>query len=384
MYFTDSFDSGDLSKTGDGFSWLPYNNTTVQDGSLLFNYGVNGNYTAEQRFTLGGYYQEVWCRFRLFIPVNYFHHTQPGATNNKWLINLWDGAYESPHLAMNPNVWAKQDGSGVSEGTMFVWSPVTGYDRHHWQEWPDNQVVRVQDRGKWVEVLCHFGYATAANNDGIAQIWTRTEGEDARQLLNITNGPWHVPGAPGFNNGYLFGSTNSDFTEQTIIRVKDFTISDTPLSLGSHTMAVKTAISLGFGYAQFKEQAAMCKSEITALRNLSASGALNGEKLLKFQVWLRRTINYMQQRIDMPGIQAFARNEENDPAYNFDADAAAMQAVLGSLLQWIYDNIPKDVNGYQLLVTQADANTDPAWRTFTAAQTASLRTQIDAALATLE
>lgn len=230
--FFDDFATNDLSKTENGFLWSPPTNTTVENNALHFNYNVLGNPSSEQRFSLGGYYSEVWCRYRLYVPANYFHiENAPSPSNNKGFLTLWDDDYENPKVSMSVNFWANTGNNGDSEGTMFVWLPTIPFDYHYYAEWPDNKCIRQSDVGKWMTVLLHYKYATSANNDGVAQVWAKTDGEATRTLMDKTNGPWYVASAPGFNSGYIFGSTNSDFSGETILVVDDIYFSTTELTI---------------------------------------------------------------------------------------------------------------------------------------------------------
>ena len=244
IIFQDDFESCGLTKTQNGFTWLSGRRTTVntanpKNGScaleLAYQAAPSGSDSfAEHRFYLGGNYPDIWMKYDLFIPANYCHRTQSSSTNNKGFINMWEGEYTANDgVAMNPNFWA--DGTCQSTTSMFVSArrstdPFFNNGGHHYsKEFLDRYSIRTSDRGKWMEVITHYKYATSAKNDGMVQIWLTPQGESQRQILNMTQGNWYVAGARGFDNGYLLGWANSGFTEQTKFYIDNIVFSTTPI-----------------------------------------------------------------------------------------------------------------------------------------------------------
>ena len=81
-----------------------------------------------------------------------------------------------------------------------------------------------------------------------------------------------------------------------------------------------------------------------------------------------------------PGLAQYAKDAENDQAYDVAAEFAAMQAAIASALAWMDANVPTNVT--------AKAPADWGEGTiisneFTPAQTAGLRTQLAAVEATI-
>lgn len=242
IIFQDDFESCGRTKTQNGFTWLSGTRTTVntanpKNGScaleLAYQASPSGSDSfAEQRFYLGANYPDIWVKYDLFIPANYCHRTQSSSTNNKGFVDMWEGQYTANvGVAMNPNFWA--DGTCQSTNSMFVSAPRStdpffNKGGHHYsKEFLDRYSIRTSDRGKWMEVITHYKYATAAKNDGMVQIWLTPQGESQRQILNMTQGNWYVAGARGFDNGYLLGWANSGFTEQTKFYIDNIVFSTT-------------------------------------------------------------------------------------------------------------------------------------------------------------
>lgn len=233
VLFSDGFESGNLSHTEGGVSWSTSVSTAVVTDrprtgsySLRFNFAAvppGEDCTAEQRFSLGGNYPEIWCEYDLYIPENYYHRSDPPSSNNKGFLYLWSGDYGTPSgPGLGPNFWPAT--GGTSSGSQYAWGP--GIDKHFWDSMPN--AIEAADRGKWVKIICHYKYASVANNDGVSEIWKVRDGTRYK-IMDIQNGDWYVPGQPGFSVGYLFGWANSGFDEQTRLYVDNLIFSTEPL-----------------------------------------------------------------------------------------------------------------------------------------------------------
>lgn len=229
IIFQDDFESGDLSKRQNNFSWASSRATTVSSDraksgsrSLKFTFEAvpsGQDSFSEQRFELGGNYPELWVRYDLFVPSNYFHRNDPPSANNKGFLYLWSGDYGRPDgPGMGPNFWPNSD--GTSFASHYVWGP--GLDKHYNHQMP--KAIEAADRGKWIRIVAHYKYASSANNDGVAEIWKTRDGV-TEKILNIQNGAWYIPGQPGFNRGYLLGWANSGFAEETTFYIDNITFS---------------------------------------------------------------------------------------------------------------------------------------------------------------
>ena len=255
VIFQDDFESCNLSKTQNGFIWkgstrAAVNSVNPKGGrcALEFTYQAapdGSDSFSEQRFYLGAHYPDIWMKYDLFIPANYCHRTQTSSTNNKGFVDMWEGLYTAnAGVAMNPNFWA--DGNCQSTTSMFVSAPQSTdpfFNRggHHYSsEFLDRYSIRTSDRGKWMEVIIHYKYATAAKNDGVVHIWLTSQGQNRRQTLNMTQGSWYVAGALGFDNGYLLGWANSGFAQETKFYIDNIIFSTDPIGMGLDAPPVVT------------------------------------------------------------------------------------------------------------------------------------------------
>ena len=230
-FFSDVFSSGDLSHVENGCRWTDQANTRVitspnGTSALEFTFPTgtsDGDAWAEQRFSLGGNYPELWMSYDLYIPQNYVHRN--GGGNNKAFSYFWSGDYGAltgPLLATN--FWP--DGNGGSRLSQWMRTPTFG-GRHLWADdpvWIDSHGIISSDLGQWMHVVVHAKYATEANNDGVYEIW-----KNGAKLIGITNGDWYVPNAQGFDQGYLLGWANSGFDVETKLYIDNIKFSAQPL-----------------------------------------------------------------------------------------------------------------------------------------------------------
>ena len=77
--------------------------------------------------------------------------------------------------------------------------------------------------GKWTEVIIHTKFASAANNDGVVEVWKN--GKLEHGVYNVRN---HSSTGPnGVDKGYLLGWANTGFQNTTIIYIDDCVFSNT-------------------------------------------------------------------------------------------------------------------------------------------------------------
>lgn len=234
VFFRDGFESGDLSTAAGGFTWgesvsAAVNDVSAGSGShsleLVYSAGADGEDSfAEQRFSLGSNYDDIWIRYSLYVPDNYRHRSQASigeSDNNKGFLYLWSDDYGSPSgPGMGPNLWPNDDESSAS---FYYWGP--GLDRHLGVI---PEAIVAEDRGQWVTVTMHYRYASEGAADGVAEIW-KERGGVVEKICDVQDGDWYVAGQPGFDRGYIFGWANSGFDDETSLRVDDFVASTSPL-----------------------------------------------------------------------------------------------------------------------------------------------------------
>lgn len=233
VIFKDGFESGNLSHTENGFRWSAATRVTSEfahtgsySARFRFKAGLDGeDASAEQRFNLGGNYPEIWIKYDIYVPPNYYHRSQSSSANNKGLVTLWNGDYGRPIQFLGFEQWPTSDGS-----SRISYHPIPGRDMGH--KFPGAMFVdRATDLGKWVEWIIHFKVASEANNDGVIRVWKRTEGQERQQVINVNNLNNYVSSGNYFSQGYLLGWSNSGFSEETIMYIDNIIFSTEPIGM---------------------------------------------------------------------------------------------------------------------------------------------------------
>jgi hypothetical protein len=185
--------------------------THTADG-LRFRFDAVRDAWAEQRLSLPNML-DVWMRFDILIPANYFHPSPAGVSNNnKFFIAIWGGDYGDPSTpGMDINLWPKS--TGESEGTVYFFPPF----QHDWSAIP-NAIVKA-DYGKWVTYTLHVYAGTPSANGGL-QLW-----KGATKISDTRRTPY-LAGQKGYDQAYLFGWANSGYSQQTDFILRNVAISD--------------------------------------------------------------------------------------------------------------------------------------------------------------
>lgn len=239
----DNFETGNLTKpqTGGG-SWAGTNagsgdkvqvsTTLAKTGiySLQFTFagGAPGEDAwAEQRFELGGRYPEVWVKYDLYIPNNYYHRIDAPSANNKAFVHLWAGQY-SGGTGLGAGFEVQPDGAG---GSIIDFHPFRPDSSHVRDTVRGGKGIELSDRGTWVEFICQVKAASPANNDGIARVWKTPQGGTKKLIFERTDVKLYNADGNFFERGYLLGWSNSGFTDTTVLHIDNITISDSAMGL---------------------------------------------------------------------------------------------------------------------------------------------------------
>jgi hypothetical protein len=121
------------------------------------------------------------------------------------------------------------------------------------------------------------------------------------------------------------------------------------------------------------------------LKQSSQAGNVNAEAILTYVTRLADTKAELQNIVTVPGLEAYAKEQINNPSIDIATEYNNVIQALDSVVSWIITNMPKDASGY-LLVTQfaPENNGRTISRTFTPAETESLRTVLDSLLITID
>ena len=242
VIFQDNFSTGDISKKLNGVAFWTDNSSNYQQPSATKlstitvqpeaagGYSLRALYAGttnpaegarpELRFNLGGQYPEYWVSFDLFIPLNYTHRIGNPVSNDKFFITDNNVGSQFIDRETFPDY---SYGSGVDVGsTQLKYNGVNYGFQGPASTW---QFVSAADRGTWAHYVLHHKVATSAtSNDGVAQTW-----KNGALVQSFTNFPNYTPGANYFEEGYIFGASNSGFAVDTELRLDNIVFSDSPV-----------------------------------------------------------------------------------------------------------------------------------------------------------
>lgn len=131
--------------------------------------------------------------------------------------------------------------------------------------------------------------------------------------------------------------------------------------------------------------AAAVKQASQNVRSLSASGSLASSNLLDYVTYLADARAQLATYALVPGIATYGQEQLEDPTMNLTQEFVTMRDQIDATRTWITANFPKNAQGFLLAQTfTTDGSGRQADRVFTAAETAGLRTVLDALIATID
>ena len=286
LLFTDDFSTGDISKHNDFFRWggnglipspgtggsrieqvtgphgTPVNAMRFRYMALDSDGSSNSKHWAEQRFHLtesideertatgesNVAHQEIWIRYSMFVPQNYFHllneQGRPQGQNNKGWLTLWNRNYAA---SQHP------DGEPAPVHNRIEWWPSAnnqsyttavrrsggGHAAPIWRhESQGNRAFLPSDYGRWVDFA--FGmklksfkgaddaFIRAYKNGNLILEWDATQFPEEYDSWARNDDPT----MNGFDRGYIMGYHNSGYDETTTFHITNFKIGTTAASVG--------------------------------------------------------------------------------------------------------------------------------------------------------
>lgn len=241
ILFYDSFESGDFSHKENGFGWAGTNGgsgdtaaavttATAHSGtrSVKFTFGAGGpleDAWSELRYTLGKNMNEVYMQWYAYFPNGTeglgpkWQHRRVSPNNNKF-FKLWADNYTGYTVATGVSTWsdAEQNDVYFTEYGTNLTGGVGAFSK-------DRDYAGATDArlGKWLKIQIRVKCATAANNDGVIQMWI-----DGALILDDTALDLYPSGGVGnfLRNGYFMGWMNTGFDSTSSMYIDDVTISD--------------------------------------------------------------------------------------------------------------------------------------------------------------
>lgn len=121
------------------------------------------------------------------------------------------------------------------------------------------------------------------------------------------------------------------------------------------------------------------KSAAQAMKDTSLGAATASTRVLHFERELRSYHGKLAVIGALPDITEYVTALPDTPlGYDVALEFTTMQNTIAATVTWIRNNFPKEIGGY--LLAQTWGANGPVDRTFTSAELAGLRTQIDALL----
>lgn len=228
--FSDSFAAGDLTYTENGVAWQGVGGSIISDPGNSSGYALRMRYnaspptasSAEQRFSLGAQYEELWFKIRLVIPSNYSHINNEGADNNKF-FRLWSGntsdgnnGYTQFYVKLGSSLWPEAGDTGDSYllndlGTDSAAVGPTGGT-------PANNFISAADFGNEVTIVMRMRADTAGtpgafydytSGNGAVELWKNGTKQYGWETIQCRPSA----GTSAFEFGYLLGWANSPYQQ---------------------------------------------------------------------------------------------------------------------------------------------------------------------------
>lgn len=257
VFFKDGFETGGFSHSENGVSWnSPEKVTVVSDraseGSRAAKFHFIGSSDlaadawAELRFALPSNRSEIWIKYDMYIPSNYYHREASGASNNKGLIMLWGGDYGSMTTQSAISFWPSFSSARPGQSMMCADVKTNGGESTHYcqqSNLPDKGVTAATetiainpntDGGKWHTFIIHYKLSDVNTSNGVLQLW-----KDGTKIWDTNNVSNHAAstGNNYFNNGYILGWSNSGFNVDTDIYLDNVFFADTAADLNVSSLA---------------------------------------------------------------------------------------------------------------------------------------------------
>ena len=143
--------------------------------------------------------------------------------------------------------------------------------------------------------------------------------------------------------------------------------------------------SVAAAWTRARDLAASVKTRTSALSTAAAAEAISSTAILEYAMLLADVKIRLQSAASVSGIAAYAQNQIADPTFDIVSSFNDMVAAITAVQNWIVTNFPKDGNGFLLAKTFMGDNSGRTQdRTFTPAQTATLRTVLNNLVATID
>jgi hypothetical protein len=241
--FRDDFESGNFSHKQNGVGWaavwLDVTTAIAHGGThaARFREGDSGTWS-ELRFGGLANPTEVFMQFYLYLPSGSESPSVGpkakiiGTANDKF-FRLWgngDAGYGTRNFSneVGASTWGDGGGTDGKLGMEYLKS-LPGEGNQMNMGPMDNGPPRYPlfsdgNRGRWLQIRIRCKQATAANNDGVIQVWV--DGSPVINLTTLDNGDIYATGTNmvGYTSGYILGWANNGWPAGQYVYLDDFVI----------------------------------------------------------------------------------------------------------------------------------------------------------------
>ena len=148
-------------------------------------------------------------------------------------------------------------------------------------------------------------------------------------------------------------------------------------------MAFKTD-GLGKAYQKAQNVSIRVKQFATSARNALIAGNVSANAVIQIMTNLKSTIEVWDSVSALSGIGQFAKDQEDDQAYDVVAEFIAMRTEAVAARDWVITNFPKDnASPFYIIKDILEVDGSITVRVFTPAQTTGLQTSLDDLIAAI-
>lgn len=145
-----------------------------------------------------------------------------------------------------------------------------------------------------------------------------------------------------------------------------------------------TRLELGDTLSRIRHQASSIKAIAQGLSTAAAAGPIFARRPVTVMETLSEIRAQLETLSAAPGLAAYARTALNDQTLDIVSEYQTMRAALDACISWISTNIPKDAASGRWILAEEIVDGLRVDRTLSVAQTAGLRTALNALAATID
>lgn len=131
-------------------------------------------------------------------------------------------------------------------------------------------------------------------------------------------------------------------------------------------------------YLQVKRGATQLKINLQTFSAFMATNNLDYDYIKNIYLTLTRSRDKMAELGVIPGLDAYAKDQEDDQLYDFDTEFSDLDTAIDSAIAWVDLNVPTSATVQDPV--DWEAGTSMIINTFTPVQMAGLKTAIDAVI----